>query len=160
MSIRAAVAGLALLGQACAAAADVSAASVLADIARLGARGEAARLNAKDGRDWETVMRRVQSGRPEWLDVARQLKAGTDAGPAEDLRASVAMALARNPAGLLALVPSDFALADICTVPMIEPTDKHVADYKRAAEKALYSVSSGPRSAVAAECREKIAEVP
>ncbi len=157
MPLRPALPFLLYFGTSCATfAADVSPPSVRADLARLGPRQEVARLTAGSGRDWEKVLLGVQSGQQAWLDLVTELKAGADAGPGEALRSSFAAALLRNPAAVLKLTPAAYPVAEICAVPLIEPTDEQVADYRRRVLAALGRIPAADRPDPVDECRQAI----
>lgn len=131
--------------------------SVMEAVGRLGARTEIVSLNAGTGEGWAAVMRGVGSGSPAWLGVVGPLKQGTDGAWTLDLRIAVSTALASNPAGALALVPSEFALGDICLVPLIEPTAEEAEDFGRNALAGLDAVSAGPEAPAAKACRSMVA---
>jgi hypothetical protein len=90
-------------------------------------------------RPWENVLRGIESGNQQWLDVARALADGTDAGTSEDLQVALATALPNNPAGVLKLagVQSFLSIDNLCGAPFIEPEPKVLKRYLRKAKTAL-----------------------
>ncbi len=145
--------GALLLAPCAAGARALTPAAIAADLHHLGARRTVARLNAGKAKEWEAVLRHIQTGQREWLLVARPLKAGTDAGTGEGLDAAIAHALARNPAEVLKLQP-DFALAKICTNPDIEPSEAEVMAFKAHALAALDRVTDPGLAHQVQECRK------
>jgi hypothetical protein len=141
------VALVSALAPAQASAAGVSPTIVMADIERDGAKKVVARLNGGSGAGWETVRAGIASGKRAWLDVARAIRPGVDAGTGEDLTGALATALRVNPSAVLRLVGSDFQLTQICGVPLIEPTHAQVAAWKRSALAALNSLLTKSLSA-------------
>ena len=148
----------ALLTPSLAAAAEITAHGVQAEIDRSGAQKTVNDLVSHGGRQWEAFLRGVESGRQDWLAVVPNIKPGTDAGTAESLLTATSMALSRNAAGTLALVPGTYALSAFCTVPLIEPTDVQVTDFKRRTSAALDKAIDGPARERASECRKILAD--
>ena len=119
-----------------------------------GARRAVNKLTKQDLNDTKTefgkfdaVLDGVSSGDPQWLMLVTKIYAGTDAGAAESLRIAVAEALPKNPAGVLRLIlrvqPERARLSwfrSSCGYPMIEPTDKEMRTYFKAAIPALQAV--------------------
>ncbi len=70
---------------------------------------------------YDLVLTAIGTGRPEWLRVARALAPATDAGNHYFLLESVSLAIAKNPAGVLAMSGDTFPLDRICTDLRIEP---------------------------------------
>jgi len=148
----------ALLTPSLAAAAEITAQGVQAEIDRLGAQKTVTDLDSHGGRQWEAFLRGVESGRQEWLALVPNIKPGTDAGTAESLLTATSMALSRNAAGTLALVPATYALSALCTVPLIEPTEAQVKDFKRRTFAALDKAVDGPAGEKASDCRRMLAD--
>jgi hypothetical protein len=90
--------------------------------------------------DYDKVLDGVASGDARWLALVPKLRPGTDAGTAEALRIAVAYALPENPAGVLHLITRLPSWQDVCTYPMIEPTDEEMQAYFRAAIPAVKAV--------------------
>jgi hypothetical protein len=63
------------------------------------------------GAPWEELLEGVDSGAPEWLDLAAALAPGTDAGAASDLITALFMALAPAPERTLRLLVGSSGLA-------------------------------------------------
>lgn len=97
---------------------------------------------------WNSVVKKIDIGTPEWLQVPGKLLKRSDAGTTEDLRISLAVALTHNPQGVLRMTGPDLPLEQVCTVPFIEPSEKVIAIHKAKVHAAL-------RRVVAQELQEK-----
>lgn len=68
---------------------------------------------------WDFVVGRIGEGRPEWLELTPRLIHGVDGDSAETLLDSLAVALPRNPAGVLAVLDlkrdSPFGIESVCS---------------------------------------------
>jgi hypothetical protein len=113
---------------------------IAADIAAHGAEAVVARL-AKHG-DYDRVLGHIDKGETEWVALAPKLAPGTDAGYAEALIISLALALPKNPQAVLALLSGKnvFQVDDVCGAPFIEGTVKDVPAYVRKARAAVSRV--------------------
>jgi hypothetical protein len=151
----AAIIGTPLVGQ----AAEPGAAAIEAQISRDGARVVVHRLTAGSGASWNNVTAHIGSGQKAWLDVARDLRPGVDAGPGEDLTGAVATALRHNPTGVLKMIGPDFALENICDVPLIEPSDAQTAQWKHAVLVALDHVKDTSLTDKVRQCRAQIGAI-
>jgi hypothetical protein len=111
--------------------------SVLRDIDSLGPRAVLARL-------WtdEALFAGIETGDPKWLEVARRLRAVSDAGATLSLNYAVARALPNAPARVLALIDHGFSIDDVCTSPFLEPEPGVAEDYARRATAALKRVQA------------------
>ena len=93
---------------------------------------------------YDDVMAQMSSGKSDWIALAPKLAGGTDAGTAEELIISLALALPINPGSVLATLGSDqdipTAAADVCGAPFIEGTVKNIADYLRRSIKAVAAI--------------------
>lgn len=87
--------------------------------------------------DYDKVLEGVSSGDARWLALLPRLDPGTDAGSAEFLRIAVAEALPKNPAGVLRFTSRLSWFRDACGYPMIEPTNREMRAYFKAAIPAL-----------------------
>lgn len=129
--------------------------TLVAEVKRDGPRAVVSRLWA-DGKLFEAVLRRIESGDGEWLDVARQLKPGTDGGESESLDYAVALALPRAPSHVLPLIGAGFQVGSICTAPHIEAPLSVVMGHLRAVEKALSTFKTSKYASVRVECLERV----
>ncbi len=153
-----------LLAAACVAAAlpcgaradSLSPPAIHARIARDGAVAVVNQLNAGSGASWSTVIADISSGQPAWLSVAQELEPGADAGSGEDLETALSTALPKNPAGVLELAGKTFPIADICSVPLIEPTDSQVAAWRHRVLSALAKVNDAALISQLQACRAAI----
>ncbi len=98
------------------------------------------------------VARKIETGDPKWLEVARVLRPASDAGSGEDLLIMVARALPNAPALVLKMIGDSFPLRDICTLPFIEGEVEIEKDYLNRTEKALISVQKPELQKVRWEC--------
>lgn len=94
---------------------------------------------------WETVTNHMDTGSPAWIALVPKLAPGSDAGSAEDLGLSLAFALPRNPAAVLAAIdPVDGAILGVrrvCNRPFIEDTEPR--GYKARTLAALGGIHDG-----------------
>lgn len=122
-----------------------------------GAGNVVKQLTQGDESQWRRVIRKIDSGSPEWLEVAKKLLGATDAGATEDLYASLAIALTHNPNGVLALVGTNLPLDQVCTVPFVEASDKKVKEHQLKVRNALRGVTSPALAAKKRDCLIAIA---
>lgn len=150
-------AACAAIGVPCGARADsLSPPAIHARIVRDGAAAVVNQLNAGSGDSWNRVIAGISSGQPAWLAVAQELEPGADAGSGEDLETALSTALPRNPAGVLALTGKTFPIADICSVPLIEPTDAQVTAWQHTVLAALAKVNDAALEPRLQACRAAI----
>ena len=92
-----------------------------------------------DTRRWDFVTHKMQSGDARWLGVAKKIAEGTDAGTSEDLVITLAIALPKNPKGVLQLIGTTNFLSyeSVCNAPFIEPTAAYLKNYLQKARQAL-----------------------
>jgi hypothetical protein len=140
-------------------AADVTPPAIIADIGQYGAPKVVKQLNAGSGAQWKAVIAGVATGQNAWLDVARAIQPGVDAGTGEDLTSAVASALKVNPAAVLQLIGTEFPLEKVCDIPLIEPTNAEVASWKRRALAALDRVRDASLTTKVHDCRAALAAI-
>ena len=96
----------------------LSPAMLRSEIALRGAKAVLNRLwnvPQRMGEGWLAVEEHVADGSDEWLGIAEQLAAVTDAGASHGLEIALHHALAKNPAGVLHMTPRiPFAIEAIC----------------------------------------------
>ena len=148
-----------LFGAGGAFAGSVTASQLMAEITRDGAVVVVNRLAAGSGASWANVLTHIESGQDAWLGVARALRSGVDAGTGEDLTTAVATALRGNPAGVLKMTDSGFPIAQVCDVPLIEPTGAQVQHWKHDVLSALARVHDAGLSEKVQQCRAAISTV-
>jgi hypothetical protein len=124
---------------------------VLEEIDSQGPRAVLARLSEN-----EALFARVESGDPTWLEIARRLRAVSDASSSLALNYSVARALPRAPERVLALIGQGFTLDDVCTSPFIEPESGVAEEYARRAEAALRAITTPRLTRLRDECLRRI----
>lgn len=130
--------------------------AIHARIMRDGAVAVVNQLNAGSGASWSAVIADISSGQPAWLSVARELEPGADAGSGEDLETALSTALPKNPAGVLEMTGKTFPITDICSVPLIEPTDSQVAAWRHMVLSALAKVHDAALAPRVQACRAGI----
>jgi len=138
---------------------DLSVAGIEGQIDHDGAKAVVGRLTAGTGKPWRAVLTHIESGQEAWLKVAHALHPGVDAGSGEDLAAAVATALRNNPAPVLKMTGPDFPLAQVCDIPLIEPSDAQVARWKRRVTTALARVKDISLAEKVRQCRAAIAAI-
>ena len=98
---------------------------VEASIAAKGAKPTINDLVQKD--QWDAVTNAISTGKSSWVALAPQLAPGADAGSAEDLGISLALALPKNGLAVLAAIdPKDgivMGAGRVCGRPFIENTE-------------------------------------
>jgi len=116
-------------------------------IDRYGARRTVQKLTKQDFNDtksdfgkFDVVLDGISAGDPRWLALVTKIYPGTDAAAAESLPIAVAQALPKNPTGVLRFFASSSWLRKVCGYPMIEPTDKEMRAYFKAAIPAVRAV--------------------
>ena len=107
---------------------------------------------------FEQVCIKIESGDPPWLEVARRLRASSDAASTLSLNYAVARALPANPASVLKLIDRGFTVDDICTSPFIEPEPGVAEGYQRRAVAALRGPLPSDLESVRAKCLSRIEE--
>jgi hypothetical protein len=92
-----------------------------------------------DSRRWDFVTRKIGSGDPRWLSIAKLIAEGTDASTSEGLVVSLAVALPKNPKGVLQLIGTTSFLSyeTVCNAPFIEPTPTYLKNYLRKTRQVL-----------------------
>ncbi|MEA5114711.1 MAG: hypothetical protein VB050_11850 [Geobacteraceae bacterium] len=106
---------------------ELDAVQVLKEIKQKGANSVIIEYwTRENGLKWQQIERSISNGTKEWLDVAKLLRAESDAGVTEGLYFSLSMALKKNPAGVLSLIKSQpdlFPINWICRDPYYDGTD-------------------------------------
>jgi hypothetical protein len=67
-----------------------------------------------DGQNWLSFLRKVETGKKPWLEVATAIYPATDAGPAEDLTMAVGEAILRSPRDVLLLAAPVLGIESVC----------------------------------------------
>jgi hypothetical protein len=86
--------------------AEPCASEILSQIEQRGARAVVQELY-ESHESWSALLKAISSGTPEWLEVAKKLKSGTDAGSTNMLEIAVFRALGQAPLDTLRLLASD-----------------------------------------------------
>lgn len=122
------------------------------EIQQRGARAVVQQLTAGKGANWDRVVRQIQTGDQKWIEVARSLRAGTDAGNTESLYYAVSYALLKAPEHVLSVISEQFPLEAICSVPDIEPSAAKVRSHVQEAKAALAKVHDPQLASVRDRC--------
>jgi hypothetical protein len=132
--------------------------AILKDINENGAKATVQKLTGGKHPQWNSVLRKIESGDARWLAVTRQLAAGTDAGTSEDLQVILARALPKNPAGVLGLADSQTFLAidDLCGAPFIEPEPAYLHRYLAKAQAAVKKLNDASVEEQRKKCLARI----
>jgi hypothetical protein len=109
---------------------------------------------------YQNIMAQIESGDAGWLNVAQKLRAVTDAGATEAIDISVARALPKAPAAVIALANTGFPIDKICTSPFIEPAAGVEAGYNTKAVAAIETLPADVRkSETAQSCLKNLLEI-
>ncbi|MGA7777846.1 MAG: hypothetical protein WCA85_09065 [Paraburkholderia sp.] len=136
-----------------------SAAQIAHDIESKGARATVASLN-HDGQ-FDAVLAKIASGNATWVNLARPLSQGTDAGDSTGLTIALATALPKHATAVLRALgdgPVTNSTA-VCGVPFIEPTTSEVKTYLARAIPAVTRVAEPARLAQRASCLASLQRV-
>jgi hypothetical protein len=133
-----------------------------------------AEAQRKDGRDalnclfdddtaWNRVLCAIDTGKPEWLDVARALLPRADGGPAEDLRVSLSAALVRSPLLTLRVIRGEEA--SVCGNIEGTRTKNEALAHLRSQREAVLGVSDSDLHSVREVClaaieRSRLEDIP
>ena len=135
-----------------------TAGEVRAAIVRNGARAVVMRLQ-RDGLWVPSVVEPIARGEAEWIALAADLSAGTDAGTSEDLVISLASALPINPTAVLRALDRNSGLLttdSVCSLPFIEPDAAFLAAYWSRTAAALRSAGTDTTPAVRDACLARL----
>ncbi|MFN4352135.1 MAG: hypothetical protein ACK4F6_15135 [Hylemonella sp.] len=124
---------------------------LVAEVQRDGARAVVTRLWADEAL-FDAILVQIESGDAAWLEVARHLRPGSDAGSSESLNYAVALALPRAPSRVLPMIGKGFQLAFVCTAPHTDANLSVVMGHLRSVEKALKNFKTNKHAVVKAEC--------
>lgn len=97
---------------------------ILKDLKSTSVNDEMQKINAQG--EWQTVLNNIKTGKSKWLNVAKEIQTGTDAGTAEDLTEAVAFAIPNNAQGVLSILNDDSILNvnSVCVLPVYNVTDE------------------------------------
>jgi hypothetical protein len=125
----------------------------LQKVQRDGAKAVVAQLN---GAQWVAVLKGIESGSHEWLEVAVTLHGATDAGPSEMLTLAAGVALRRAPADVLDVVASELSVEGVCGLPDLTDSRTDTRDkaikYLDARLKAVRAVTKLEKPALQEQC--------
>ena len=105
-----------LVASAVLAANSLDASVILKKIQERGPRHSAKELWDSSSR-WVELIKNVESGKKQWLEVAKALRPGTDAGASEMLGLATGVALLRSPREVLLLLAPVMGIDAICGFP-------------------------------------------
>lgn len=126
--------------------------NILASIHEKGARQTVAQMTQGKRTAWEAMLIHIENGDAQWLDVARELRAGTDAVTTTELRFAVARALPISPQEVLGLIGRGFQVEEICVIPFVEAERAVEVDYLKRTKEALMRVSATKNDAARLHC--------
>jgi hypothetical protein len=136
---------------------ELSSGSILAEVQTKGAHQVVSTLVDSPGK-WTAVIRKIESGSPEWLRVAAALEPGSDAGDSEALSEAEFMALKHAPKGVLRLLRDEKLPTDsVCSA--IAANDhpvKQAAHLIRERIAALSAVHDSSIQAVRDRCLKQL----
>lgn len=110
----------------------------------------------KNSKEWDEVLDKIATGNSKWLLAANNIKPYTDASNAESLNFAVALAMPKNPDGVLKLVNQNFNLEEVCTVPYIEADDEVVKHYLK---QTIQALSKSQQKIKAQSCLKILAQI-
>ena len=125
---------------------------ILAAIRHKGAKQVIADMTRHGNNDWDRVVKKIETGAPQWLQVASALREGSDAGSTESLQYAVSYSLLESPKLVLPMLGAEFSVAEVCTVPDIEPSSARVTQQVQKAKRALRTVSDPKLQDVREQC--------
>ncbi len=112
-----------------------------------------------------SLLERVESGDKAWLNIAVKLREVSDAGASEMLEASLSVALAKQPANVLAILsngtkPGTFNVEDICSDGMlaIDKSDQEIAEWRKSAILAVSKVKLSALKHIRKECLKNLSQ--
>lgn len=133
------------------AASPVDPDEILHSVESKGSKSVVQELFSKHG-DWDQAMHQISLGKEKWLEAASRMYAGSDAAQAEEIVASMALALPKNPKGVLKRTNPPFSIEQVCQPPFIEPDAKTLDRYKNEAGKALAKLKGSELDLKATAC--------
>jgi hypothetical protein len=99
---------------------------------------------------WTRMLDRISTGSNEWLDVAKQLKAESDAGASLDLNLAVAAALPKAPSAVLSVLDGSvednsdvigaFSVSGVCRVPYLVEEYEQLVEARELLRKAEFAL--------------------
>ncbi len=110
----------------------------------------------QDETPFDLLCSKIESGAPEWLEIAQLLRPVSDAAASLSLDYSVARALPKRPEGVLGLIGHGFTAKGICTSPFIEPEPGVAEAYEASALGALAKVKAAELIRARDECASLI----
>lgn len=125
---------------------------ILTSIHEKGALQTVAQMTQGKRAAWEAMLIHIENGDAQWLDVARELRAGTDAVTTIELRFAVARALPISPQEVLNLIDRGFQVEEICVIPFVEADRAVEVDYLKRTKEALMRVRATKNDAARLHC--------
>jgi hypothetical protein len=92
-----------------------------------------------------SLLDKIETGTPQWLEVAILLKPYTDAGLSEALAITLAQAIKNNPSNLLSVL-SEEEIKWSCSAPLIEPTKEEHENFIKLTLAAVSTVKESELS--------------
>jgi hypothetical protein len=94
---------------------SLNAVSLSADIDKRGADAVFAELS--QGERWDELIKKVEGGQTQWLQIAVQLRSASDATASTLLSVAAGVALARAPRQVLSVVVPSLPVEEVCGLP-------------------------------------------
>ena len=110
----------------------------------------------QEEKTFDLLCSKIESGAPEWLEIAQLLRPVSDAAATLSLNYSVARALPKRPERVLGLIGHGFTVKDICTSPFIEPGPGVAEGYEKSTLGALATVKATELIRARDECASLI----
>ena len=101
------------------------------------------------------ITKNLNNGNEEWLEIAGQFRAHSDAGASESLNIAVASVLPNRPDMVLQAVDHGFKLERLCRVPFIEPDEQTVKHFIQSSSQKLEKLA-GKGNQRAANCLQQL----
>jgi hypothetical protein len=105
---------------------------------------------------WNELIEKIETGEKRWLEVAKALRPGTDAGASEMLHLAAGVALVRSPREVLLLLGPGMSLEAVCGFPDMADnrykTQKQTVQYLDARIEAVKKLSGPDIASLRDQC--------
>jgi hypothetical protein len=137
----------------------ITAAQVEREINRVGATQAIRNLSSSPlDKSWQQIEAHISNGEKEWVNIAKSLSTGADAGYAASLLISLAKALPKNPQNVLPLIDAQpyLSVSQLCGAPFIEPEESFYQQYLKDTKEALENLKNPQLEQQRQLCLKKI----
>lgn len=114
---------------------------VRASVQEAGAYNTLRLMAQNDEKAWKNFYERVAAGEEKWLQLVPQVLGATDAGYSGGIVDALALALPKNPEGVLALEGSMVSMKQVCSIPFAEADEDFAGAYAQSVIRALDGVN-------------------